>query len=256
MLQALFDLLFPSECCHCRGESDNGKLLCCRCSDLLELLDPHGRCPRCFSTAYSSVSTICGACQERGGASHLLRAAAALEYAGPAVSLVKQLKSGGCRSVAKGMASFIVLQFLSLGWELPGLIVPVPASRLRRFKRGFNQSALIAVEVGKMLGVPALEPLARSHSYSQASLSRSQRLLYGGKGIYLKRERAKVEGASVLVIDDVMTTGTTLQGCSKALIEGGALRVEALAFAMTPLAIAPKKGYSAKKIHHRGFTHG
>lgn len=224
----LLTLLYPPQCTHCGVAVDGASApyLCGSCCKLLEPIDPSERCPSCFSEHYCRLSRYCGECKgERGSLRSL---AAAFDYMGPATSLVRALKSGSEPSIAEGLAGYMVLQFLALKWEVPDFIVPVPMAPVRRFFRGYNQSLLLASAVGKLLGVPVLEALKRkSGDYSQAGLNRSQRLKLGEENITLSKS-ARVRGAKLLLIDDVVTTGATLRACGHVLACGEPACVDAL----------------------------
>ena len=110
-------------------------------------------------------------------------------------------------------------------------LVPVPLYPLRRRERGFNQSEELARYLGKRVGLPVWQPLHRhKQTHSQARLRRKDRLrnqlrAYGLKGGF------DVRGKRLLIIDDVFTTGATINACAKVLHEAGAARVAALTVA-------------------------
>jgi ComF family protein len=139
---------------------------------------------------------------------------------GPPATLVKRLKYGGQQYLAIGAGGFIAAQVLRLDWPIPDLIIPVPIPRLRRFDRGFNQSFLLAQEMGKILGRPAREVLVRrSGDFSQAGLSSSERKQMGTNSFALKKGADLID-KTLLIVDDVMTTGSTLNRAAEALLEG------------------------------------
>jgi ComF family protein len=120
---------------------------------------------------------------------------------------------------------------------LPGidLIVPVPLSRLRLLQRQFNQAAVLALEVSRQTGIPT-DPLtlARTRSTrSQVGMTRDQRRrnVAGAFGVPASR-RPRLAGRNVLVIDDVVTTGATVDACARTLKRAGAARVDVLALAL------------------------
>jgi ComF family protein len=148
------------------------------------------------------------------------RIAAAFDYDGPAATLVKQLKYGGQPYLAEGAGSFLTAQFIRLEWPLPDFIIPMPMAPLRRFERGYNQSQLLAEVIGRLINRPVLNILKRaSGDFSQAGLSHKQRLQLSENAITLKSNE-QLRDACLLLVDDVMTTGSTLQRCAKALAGG------------------------------------
>ena len=112
------------------------------------------------------------------------------------------------------------------------LVVPVPLHPRRLADRGYNQAALLAAPVARSLGVGlAPQALARHRDTPrQASLDRERRIV-NVAGVFTARERSRVRGARVLLVDDVRTTGVTLEGCAAALHDAGVSAVLALVLA-------------------------
>lgn len=217
--ESFLHLAFPSLCLHCQVTTEvAGSIFCHSCVQQLELLDPTEHCPYCFSAFYDRDAVDCAACRQK--ALFLHHRAAAFPYEGPAASLIKALKYGGQIYLATGMAAYLSAQFIRLGWPVPDGIVPVPIAFNHWLTRGFNQSRLLAEAVGKMIGCPVRPLLSRkSGDYSQAGLNYQQRMTLDGGRIFLKNEQG-LQGATWLILDDVMTTGSTLDACAKALLKG------------------------------------
>jgi ComF family protein len=109
-------------------------------------------------------------------------------------------------------------------------VVPVPLHPLREREREFNQSDLLARSLAKQLGLPLLRLLKRNISTApQAGFDRAGRL-ENLRGAFSLRGRVPVD-ATILLIDDVATTGATLDACASLLMEGGATDVSALTLA-------------------------
>jgi ComF family protein len=115
------------------------------------------------------------------------------------------------------------------------MLVPVPLSRWRLIQRQFNQAALLAGELGRQTGIP-LAPLALTRvraTRSQVGMTREQRRRnVAGAFRVPERARASLHGRSVLLIDDVVTTGATVEACARVLRRAGAARVDVLALAL------------------------
>lgn len=212
-------LLYPPQCLHCgSGVYDPEDRFCEGCTSLLELIDPAERCPECFSSYYDPEIRYCVSCFKHR--SYVTRAAAAFPYEGPARSIVRKMKYANQPYLAQGAASYMVAQFTRLDWPMPDLIVPVPMAVTHRFLRGYNQSVLLAQHIAEMLQRPMVEALHRScGDYSQAGLSREQRESLDGSTITL-RDKYDLRDRCLLLVDDVMTTGSTIKRCSEMLLHG------------------------------------
>jgi ComF family protein len=111
------------------------------------------------------------------------------------------------------------------------VIVPMPLHWRKRWQRGFNQAELLAREVGRRTHVPVANALRRvRNTASQAGLTSAKRR-ENVSGSFRAKKRAALDGLSVLLIDDVMTTGATAASCARALKRGGARQVTLLTLA-------------------------
>ena len=112
--------------------------------------------------------------------------------------------------------------------ELSGfnIIVPVPLHSKRKRERGFNQSLLLAKEIGKLYGSEiSAENLTRNRTaVPQTELSKQERIK-NVKGIFSVKDKSKFRGKNILLIDDVLTTGSTVNECSRVLLEAGAVSI-------------------------------
>jgi ComF family protein len=118
------------------------------------------------------------------------------------------------------------------GWSID-LIIPVPLSPKRQSERGYNQAAVIAHPLALSVNIK-YEPgalIKTREAYSQIGLSYEQRLANIHNAFIA--DRHKVKGKNILIVDDVTTTGATLNACGTALLEAGALRVYGLTLAKT-----------------------
>ena len=147
-------------------------------------------------------------------------------YEGAARALVAALKFGGGLGLARvaGTSVAACLGEPPRGWT----VVAVPASPLRRRRRGYDPAELIAAEVGSLLGLPGASPLARAEGPRQVGRPRRERLAAPPR----VRAVAAAPGR-VLLVDDVLTTGATLTASSAALRAAGCAEVRAAVFART-----------------------
>ena len=212
--RAFLHLVYPTKCLHCQILLPPESLvLCSSCAALLELIQLEERCPTCFN--FLSEDSPCDECLQYP--SQYTRMASAFDYEGPAASLVKRLKYAQQPYLAQGMAAFLVLQFDRLQWPMPDALIPVPLSLTHWLERGYNQSARLAEEMGFFLQRPVWHALKRqSGDFSQAALTLEQRKNLDGKR-FQKKSNDPLEGKILLVIDDVMTSGSTLRRCAEIL---------------------------------------
>jgi ComF family protein len=224
-------LLYPQNCLHCYSrELQQGEILCPLCSERLVLLREEGRCRRFFSLMQDGQRE-CYTCRQLPGS--LLSASSAFDYADVAATLVKKLKYSSLDYLSIGMGGFIVAQLLRQEWPLPDYVIPAPIAAAHLLSRGYNQSALLAESVGKLLDRPVCDALGRySGDYSQAGLSRQQRLALSDANFVIKG-RPPITGRTVLLIDDVWTTGQTLNCCVNVLAREHPKAIYALTFCRT-----------------------
>lgn len=224
--------MYPARCLHCRLLLPPESLvLCSSCASLLELIDPDERCPMCFNLLPEDGIQICQECLHCP--SFYQRMGSVFDYMGPAASMVKRLKYGNRPYLAQGMAAFMVAQFDRLDWPLPDALIPVPLSFTHWLERGYNQSALLAEEMGKLLQRPVWDVLQRrSGDFSQAALTLEQRKALDGRRFTLK-SRCCLQDKVLLMVDDVLTSGSTLQRCAETLSMEYPASLYALTFCRT-----------------------
>lgn len=152
---------------------------------------------------------------------------------GPSRLLVHRLKYGDRTELARPLGRWMARAGAELLAEAD-LIVPVPLHRWRLLKRRFNQAALLAKVVSASSGV-AWDPLALKRvkaTASQVGMTRAQRRdnLQGAFRVS-RSHAAAVAGRTILLVDDVLTTGATLNAATRALLKAGAAAVDVLVFA-------------------------
>jgi ComF family protein len=153
-------------------------------------------------------------------------------YDGTLKELIHSFKYRGKAALARIFCEFMMGAVV----EDPGLIevdivTAVPLYRARLKAREFNQSLLLARGIAKRYGLPAAELLKKRRvTKCQSSLTKAERLV-NLKGAFGLGANARVKGSRVLLVDDVMTTGATLDECAKTLLSGGASSVACLTLA-------------------------
>lgn len=224
LLGSLLDLLFPPRCVVCRQV---GTWLCPECIHRLPRLSGPV-CHRCGTPIPNG--TLCRTCREAPLRLEGIRSVA--PFRGPARATIHYLKYRHARQLAEPLG-----ELMARYWQenpLPAeVIVPVPLhpSRLRR--RGYNQAALLAWALGRRIGLPVDEDaLCRVRATaSQMRLKGADRRRNVENAFHCPTDRLR--GCRVLLVDDVCTTGATLEACADALREGGARQVWALTLART-----------------------
>lgn len=193
--------LIPALCPACGRSCRTGAALCTRCSRRLARAKPlAGR-----------------------GAPGLDRVWSSAPHEEVARELVGALKFRRLLPVAVLIAERI--EWLAPASLLSGAIVPVPSTRLRSFGRGFDPAAEIAAALALRTGVPLRDVLSRSDLGRQLGRRRAQRIGHPPH-VRLRGEAPR----SVLLVDDVLTTGATLAACARALRAEGSIRVVAITF--------------------------
>jgi ComF family protein len=210
MRARLAALLFGGSCFLCRGAAS--AVLCAACERELPRLAPP-LCPRCALP--SPRGETCGRCL--ADPPHYDATVAALEYAFPADALVHSLKFRGELALAPLLGGFLSERITS-GVDF---IIPVPLSRQRLKERGYNQAVEIARHLGhgKLL-VSACERSRDTAPQLDLPFEERQRNVRGAFAC-----TGNVKGFSIAVVDDVMTTGATLDEMAKTLKRAGAARV-------------------------------
>ncbi|MGM0439692.1 MAG: ComF family protein [Chlamydiota bacterium] len=217
-LLKLRQLCFPPLCLHClqKVEPSSDFIFCAYCYEELTIINPSQRCPRCFTSQYNSVTNHCYRCHKKP--SPFVKRAAALPYQGAAATIVKSLKYYSQPFLAGYAAKLMYSQWMRLRWPKPDLIAPVPTSYLRRLRRGYNQAHLLALAFADYIDVEVINPFQITNSrFSQTFLPASQRKYNHPSKVTLKRNFDLVD-KNILIVDDVMTTGTTLNDCANALL--------------------------------------
>lgn len=219
--QTALDYFLPPRCVLC-GLSSTSVCICRGCKADLPYPGPH--CCQCGLPLSSADDRICGACITKTPI--FTRTVFPLQYSFPADRLVQAFKFR--RQLAAGrVLSHLLCEHITVSQlSYPDVLVPVPLHNLRMIKRGFNQACELGSYVSRKLGVPMLTTSLMRHrnTRAQSGLSRKQRRKNVRGAFYWRGVSSP--GKHVALIDDVMTTGTTVTECSRVLKKAGAKRVD------------------------------
>ncbi len=229
----LFNLLYPDDCAVCQTALTSASRIpvCAQCLANVQPLVAEFACAQCRAPFLNEHALqpdgICPLC--RAGATQYQAAYSFGSYDGGLIRLIHLYKYAGVRTLAAPFADWLAAALPRL--ERFDAIVPVPLHWWKKITRGFDQSELLAIELSKRTGIPVARWLSRTRiTSSQAGLTSSQRRT-NVAGAFRASQPQRIAGARVLLLDDVLTTGTTLSAAAGTLRRAGAARVTALTVA-------------------------
>ncbi|MEH6617903.1 MAG: ComF family protein [Porticoccus sp.] len=226
--------LFPGRCVLCGALSKRPLDLCEGCDAELPFNQPACQCCALPMTAMGSATINIGTCgQCISNPPDFTRCIAPLRYEFPINKLINGFKHHGQFSRGAVLAE-LLLRELASQERPPELILPVPLHWRRQFTRGFNQALWLSHYLGRRLTIPVDTRLLYRQKYTpaQQGLPRQQRLKNLKGAFCLNND---VEGKHIALVDDVVTTGSTISELSRLLRKAGAIHVETWCLARTPL---------------------
>lgn len=223
-----------------KGDRAAGGLLCQGCLNSLSLNSASCYCcaePLSQEGMDASQKLMCGRCQKLQPAYECI--ISPYLYQEPLSLVIQRFKSQDSllysRLVSSLLSDHLKAEMISGQLLQPDLILPVPTHWRSRFKRGFNPAAQLADDLGRALDIPVQMSWLKKVRYTppQHELNRLQRLSNLTASFDLSH-KAKLEGCSVAVVDDVVTTGATADVIAELLRDNGARSVQVWALARTP----------------------
>jgi ComF family protein len=229
----LADLVVPPACLACRQRLGSSDAICGRCWAQIHFIRP----PLCDRLGIPMPFdpggiVVSGAALKNPPVYDRARAVARFDSV--MRRLIHSFKYGDRHDARRLFARWLA----EAGGDLlrdAGVLVPVPLHRWRFIHRRFNQAAILTLELASLTGLPcAMQVLRRARpTRSQVGLSHTERKLnLAGAFAVAARDRQHIEGRNIVLIDDVITTGSTVSACAAVLKRAGAARVDVLALAL------------------------
>ena len=223
----VLDFALPPRCAGCGIIVEEVHSFCADCWKQIEFLGSAG-CVTCGTPLEATDAERCALCLAKPPL--IGRTRAAVVYDDLTRSLALRLKYGRKVAVAKTMARYMA----PLVGDHPGgaILIPVPLHRGRLWQRGFNQSGIIAAELGRRTGLESNATVLRRIKRTPPLKGMSQQQRHRAvAGAFKVGNGAALAGRTVVLVDDVLTTGSTANACARELKRAGATRVEMIIWA-------------------------
>lgn len=232
------DVLLPPRCLACEAAVDRPGLLCAECFPRFRFITAP-MCARCgvpfAHPGEAGPGGVCAGCLARPPV--FGRARAVWRYDAASRDVILPLKHADRTELAPALARLMAAAGREL-LEGADLLVPVPLHRWRLIARRYNQAALLARAIGRIAGVTVVPDLLRrlraTPGLGELGAAEREAVLAGTIAVAAPH-RARLAGARVVLVDDVLTSGATANECARVLLASGAAAVDVLAAARVPL---------------------
>ena len=232
----LLDFVYPQTCPICRNHlKREEKDLCDDCWKALALV-PSPYCPYCkvFLENEGEIADHHCACLSKPEERRILAVRSLGTFDDHYQKLVHRLKYEKKIHLGRRLAQKLG-ESVSEEKEFAGcdMVIPVPLHRARERERGFNQSEVLAEGISRVIGISlAKDILKRKRNTKDQTYLNAQQRAENVRGAFVVTQPENIDGKSVILVDDVMTTGATLNECARMLLEAGATRVFAATLAV------------------------
>lgn len=228
IVQNILEIVYPPHCCVCKGPSRES--ICASCEKTLPLLSPP-YCRKCGTPEH--LDGLCSRCQTESPSFDRVRSSCA--YSGSMKKAIASFKFHGKRRLAQALAP-LMLQLFEREFALDTIdfIIPVPLHAKRESRRGFNQSTLLGEHLSEARHIP-LKPELLERIRDTATMNKLgwPERRENMKGAFRIKDAESVKAAHILLIDDIITTGATLNEIAHLLKMNGASRVQGITLART-----------------------
>ncbi len=223
--------MFPHYSCpFCGVETPDGSL--CKLCKQSEIT---GKVCKSCGESITGEGDLCIQCKAEGRKFTAHRSV--MKYDGVTSPAILKLKFKDAKYLAIDFAKLLAQKFVCLGWNID-LVCSVPSHSNRMKQRGYNQAKEIAVEFCKLANLTYYELLTKTKDTGHQLGSNRAERLKNLQGSFAVTDKWACKGKSILVIDDVFTTGSTMETCAVALKKAGASKVYCMSVAKTPYILS------------------
>ncbi|MBQ3047851.1 MAG: ComF family protein [Clostridia bacterium] len=226
MFNKLLDELFPENlsCFCCDEELNNNTFLCKNC--LNDLKSIKHACKKCGERV-NSFDNYCLVCKDNKRSFD--KCVACFEYNGTAKKLIYKLKYGGAKYASKAFSKNLVEAYLNANFDKIDLLTCAPLSSKRLKQRGYNQAEVLAIDFCNEAHKSNIDFDCRfdlltriKHTQTQTHLTRKERCENLKDAFKLNCDKSVIKGKNILIVDDIFTTGATIEELAKVLKKNGA----------------------------------